>query len=485
MLLAFGLFFTFGRIITMAEASFLAAREARSLHRAPAARREEKDRLNEFWASLKEYTKDWNDRLATLAASDPPTTESEKRRLQEQFTELAQQLHSVRKLCLSVSSGAGSSAAEEESQHHHHVAADAVNSFVPPRPPEEGLSVADVRLLHRELTQCQEVWDKTKSMLLPKGKFVFRRYREAVRQREETKKNATDNSGESDHCRNPDTSTSVDDAASAQAKTSPTTFQQKSEPSTSEERDTERGTLKDLDHAEILVDVNGRVELLLQNKEDGTTVAAEAPTLVSMGHHASSSSTLILRNLQSCTVRLQGAYTSLHMVNVQDSVVRVTPHAIQGAAHVTNCHRSTIVLQSQQLRLHESTDLTCRVQVSAGAILEDCSRVVFQCQAQATGAPPLDVKDFDWLRNGIPSPNFRVEAIEEDELDKTVDKKSAPERGDSQASHQQLPDSSNERGLASEGHSAPKQNQSPAAAMMALPTAESPPPQTDDDDDEL
>ena len=117
-------------IITMAEASFLAAREARSLHRAPAARREEKDRLNEFWASLKEYTKDWNDRLATLAASDPPTTESEKRRLQEQFTELAQQLHSVRKLCLSVSSSStGSSAAEEESQQHH-VAADAVNSIV-------------------------------------------------------------------------------------------------------------------------------------------------------------------------------------------------------------------------------------------------------------------------------------------------------------------------------------------------------------------
>ena len=286
--------------------------------------------------------------------------------------------------------------------------------------------MADVRLLHRELTQCQEVWDKTKRMLLPKGKFVFRRYREAVRQREEKEKNATDDSGKRSDCSN---STSVDDAASAQAKTSPNTFQQKSEPSSSEERDTERGTLKDLDHADILVDVNGRVELLLQNKEDGTTmVAAETPTLLPIDYHTSSASTLILRNLHSCTVRLQGAYTSLHMVNVQDSVVRVTPHAIQGAAHVTNCHRSTIVLRSQQLRLHESTDLTCRVQVSAGAILEDCTRVVFQCQPQAPGAPPLDVKDFDWLRNGIPSPNFRVEAIEEDEQDETVDKISASDR---------------------------------------------------------
>jgi hypothetical protein len=41
--------------------------------------------------------------------------------------------------------------------------------------------------------------------------------------------------------------------------------------------------------------------------------------------------------------------------------------------------------------------------VSAGAILEECTRIVFSSSSQ------LDVKDFDWLRNGVPSPNYTIE----------------------------------------------------------------------------
>ena len=68
------------------------------------------------------------------------------------------------------------------------------------------------------------------------------------------------------------------------------------------------------------------------------------------------------------------------------------------------------MLQSQQLRLHESSDLQCRVDVSAGAILEECTRITF-----VTSSPLLlDVNDFDWLRSGVSSPNYTVEIIEKE-----------------------------------------------------------------------
>lgn len=85
---------------------------------------------------------------------------------------------------------------------------------------------------------------------------------------------------------------------------------------------------------------------------------------------------------------------------------------IDGAVHVTRCRHSTIALQSQQLRLHESSDLQCRVAVSAGAILEECTGITF-----VTSSPLLfDVKDFDWLRSRVPSPNYTVE-ISDKEVD--------------------------------------------------------------------
>lgn len=88
---------------------------------------------------------------------------------------------------------------------------------------------------------------------------------------------------------------------------------------------------------------------------------------------------------------------------------------IQGAAHVTKCRHSVLTLRVQQLRLHESSDLTCRVAVSAGAILEECNRIAFfqiiLAAASTSHHHPLEVKDFDWLRNGIPSPNYTIERI--------------------------------------------------------------------------
>ena len=60
-------------------------------------------------------------------------------------------------------------------------------------------------------------------------------------------------------------------------------------------------------------------------------------------------------------------------------------------------------LECQQLRLHSSSELNCQVNVSAGAILEDCHHV------HITGN--VEVQDFDWLRSDVPSPNFTMDRV--------------------------------------------------------------------------
>jgi Tubulin binding cofactor C len=100
-----------------------------------------------------------------------------------------------------------------------------------------------------------------------------------------------------------------------------------------------------------------------------------------------------------------GRYKSLHLVNVRGSSI-VVPNVIQGAVHVTNCHSSQLTASAQQLRLHDCRDLTCIVSVSAGAIMEGCQRMAF---VNSASDQTLDVKDFDWLRHGIQSPNFTIQ----------------------------------------------------------------------------
>jgi hypothetical protein len=96
---------------------------------------------------------------------------------------------------------------------------------------------------------------------------------------------------------------------------------------------------------------------------------------------------------------------ALHIVESSHVTIGVR-EPIQSAVHITSCQHVQLTAVAQQLRLHESTNLTCRVQLHAGAILEDCSRVVFYVEHKETD---VDVKDFNWLRTGIPSPNFTIQ----------------------------------------------------------------------------
>jgi Tubulin binding cofactor C len=137
------------------------------------------------------------------------------------------------------------------------------------------------------------------------------------------------------------------------------------------------------------------------------------------------------------TIRYAGI-REFHMVNVSHSTIRMDTDKISGAIHVTQCHNVQLQIHSfHQLRIHESSNLQCHIShgdACGGIILEDSSLLVFAVKANKEKTfmengnilPLLDVKDFNWLRNNIPSPNFRVEvAIDNEEEELTTSTKGA------------------------------------------------------------
>jgi Tubulin binding cofactor C len=113
----------------------------------------------------------------------------------------------------------------------------------------------------------------------------------------------------------------------------------------------------------------------------------------------------------------------LHISEVSNCTVKADCSMISGALHVTKCNNLELWLESaHQLRIHESSELSINIAEAsqvAGAILENCSNVVFYVAADShdlhgdrnfdkAAIKLLDVKDFSWLHRGVASPNFRL-----------------------------------------------------------------------------
>ena len=157
-----------------AEAKFLESQKARTDSlRYKATRHRKEEALNAFWASLKEYLSSWNDLLEQLSAAHPVAaiTEEEKRNVHLELSELQERLKRLRKNCLSTSC----EILDENA---------ATSGELLPMPPDE-MPLTDIRLLHNEFTHCQAKMDEVRQKILPRGKFVFRRYREALSRQEQ------------------------------------------------------------------------------------------------------------------------------------------------------------------------------------------------------------------------------------------------------------------------------------------------------------
>ena len=114
------------------------------------------------------------------------------------------------------------------------------------------------------------------------------------------------------------------------------------------------------------------------------------------------------------------ALEALHLVGLAHTTVTLSTR-VASSIHMTQCTDCRIYgATCQQVRIHESTNVRMTVEsilLLAGAILEDSKDIVF-CVVHphspdigTTTSPLMDVKDFSWLRSGIPSPNFRIEDV--------------------------------------------------------------------------
>ena len=134
-----------------AEEGFLRAQEART---AALTRRGRKNEIYDFWSELKNDLKEWDTLRDALLTDSALSAGAASTRLEQ----LLQLLRDLRRKALSPSL----------------------------EYPE--LPVADVRVLHNELTDRSQRLEEARDKLCPPDKFVFRRYRAAMHKRSIEKK---------------------------------------------------------------------------------------------------------------------------------------------------------------------------------------------------------------------------------------------------------------------------------------------------------
>ena len=329
------------------EKQFLLSQQARLSNIERSQRIQHAEELHTFWKFLRSKLAEWQERLDSLTSQE---TDNNK---QQDLVDLKEQLQLYQKHCLS---------------------STPIIVFDDWQVPDN-LPLADIRLLHKEFSNCMTKWEQAKEIVSPKGKFTFRRYRQEVARRKACGIPIFENS----------TQKTTPLKASAHQST-PVQQQQQQEY-------TKGACIQNLSNATIEIDADGNV---LVNKHS----FLEMPKV--------SAAALLVQKIEHCSIEIAKPLVTLHIVQTNSTQIIIKGDFMR-AIHVTDCHNGTTIQgRAQQLRLHESTDLTCHVELAAGAILEDCTRLVFN----TVDMNKMEVRDFNWLRTGIPSPNFEIVQIE-------------------------------------------------------------------------
>ncbi|XP_012266908.2 tubulin-specific chaperone C [Athalia rosae] len=130
---------------------------------------------------------------------------------------------------------------------------------------------------------------------------------------------------------------------------------------------------------------------------------------------------VLLSDLTGCMIRIYGAPSTLHMVNLRNCTVLVGP--VSSSVFAERCNACSLAFACQQLRLHTSINCDVYCHVTSRAIIEDCFKIRFapynwcyddlSIHFQLAG---LDQKinnwhlvdDFNWLSNEKHSPNWSI-----------------------------------------------------------------------------
>lgn len=282
------------------ETSFLESQRART-ENLGGHRREKTERLHAFWASLKKYLSAWNERLQELDTGQASplslTDEADKRRVHLKLSELADELKELRKTCLSSTTTPTAIVvqATENINAASRAQRELLSMIVPP--PADELPATDLRLLHRDFSQCQTNLDACRNRLLPKGKFVFGRYRQALLQKQVAAA-LLEGHETTTHKRRGTTSACGPDTCSPAATDSVARMKEAVE--------NLKTTLQDLVNVRAVVHADGRVEITSKatldlDKDDSSLAGRQGRIVHQLGDGTGQ---LVVRNLRDCTVTL-------------------------------------------------------------------------------------------------------------------------------------------------------------------------------------
>ncbi|CAF3484726.1 unnamed protein product [Rotaria sp. Silwood1] len=133
-----------------------------------------------------------------------------------------------------------------------------------------------------------------------------------------------------------------------------------------------------------------------------------------------------IENLNQCELFLKGVPSSLQIKNLQACILIVGP--CSRSILIDECRQCEFALACQQLRIHTSNECDFYVHITAQPIIEDCHNLRFAPynveynlkdehikQSGLTWTKDYwnDVRDFNHMIVGIPSPNWEI--IEEEE----------------------------------------------------------------------
>jgi predicted nucleic acid-binding Zn-ribbon protein len=137
---------------------------------------------------------------------------------------------------------------------------------------------------------------------------------------------------------------------------------------------------------------------------------------------------LLIRNLDHCEVTIHAALPTLHILDISYTAIHVLG-TVASSVHLTKAfQQSSLCLKhvAQQLRMHQVLQFTVYLALpntlnttktwnKGSIILEDSKQVTFVVPSEDEDPSTTlqdwqqnIVKDFGWLRAGLPSPNFTV-----------------------------------------------------------------------------
>lgn len=152
-------------------------------------------------------------------------------------------------------------------------------------------------------------------------------------------------------------------------------------------------------------------------QSDGTIKYMDSVASDDVKFKGNTARSFLVQKLDNCQITFEGTYESMHIIDTKNTTLRIA-RPIQGPVHVTNCHDTQIQIAfARQLRIHNCTNVSFECHVASGPIIEECTKMKFYQQdyLYEEGSENIDnqnlywdVKDFQWLKTLVKSPNFEI-----------------------------------------------------------------------------